>query len=207
MRSSQRSRAFTLVEMLVVIAIITVLAALLFPVFQRARKQTKGDVCLSNLRQMGVAINLYAADYDDKIPYAPDASTKWGILHGRRLNQEPLRSAIKTMPDITEVLLHYGAIKKLFHCPCDFQDGLHPVAPTYFAQVGSSYTYNEDKGFVGRTLSGFPDPANNLLMYDIDGSFHGGSEYKEQRQNNLFADMHVKLRSHDETTKSLDADP
>jgi prepilin-type N-terminal cleavage/methylation domain-containing protein/prepilin-type processing-associated H-X9-DG protein len=58
-------RAFTLIELLVVIAIIAILAAILFPVFAQAKEAAKATACLSNGRQIGTAIALYANDSDD----------------------------------------------------------------------------------------------------------------------------------------------
>jgi len=59
-------KGFTLVELLVVIAIISVLAAILFPVFAQAKLAAKGTVCLSNLKQLGLAESLYLQDWDDQ---------------------------------------------------------------------------------------------------------------------------------------------
>jgi prepilin-type N-terminal cleavage/methylation domain-containing protein len=58
-------RGFTLIELLVVIAIIAILAAILFPVFAQAKLAAKKTHDLSNIKQIGVALNLYAMDYDD----------------------------------------------------------------------------------------------------------------------------------------------
>ena len=68
-RLSRRS-AFTLIELLVVIAIIAILAAILFPVFAQAKEAAKKTATLSNVKQLGTAMNIYLADYDDVFPQA-----------------------------------------------------------------------------------------------------------------------------------------
>ncbi len=65
---SRGQRAFTLIELLVVIAIIAVLAAILFPVFSQAREKARAISCLSNQRQIGLALMLYIQDYDERYP-------------------------------------------------------------------------------------------------------------------------------------------
>ncbi len=58
-------RAFTLIELLVVIAIVAILAAILFPVFAQAKEAAKKTVCISNMKQIGLGLNMYAIDFDD----------------------------------------------------------------------------------------------------------------------------------------------
>ncbi len=61
-------KAFTLIELLVVIAIIAILAAILFPVFAQAKESAKSASDLSNVKQLGIAVQMYMTDYDDKMP-------------------------------------------------------------------------------------------------------------------------------------------
>jgi prepilin-type N-terminal cleavage/methylation domain-containing protein/prepilin-type processing-associated H-X9-DG protein len=63
-----RKSGFTLIELLVVIAIIAILAAILFPVFERAKQKAQQAGCMSNLKQIGVALLMYAHDWDNILP-------------------------------------------------------------------------------------------------------------------------------------------
>jgi prepilin-type N-terminal cleavage/methylation domain-containing protein/prepilin-type processing-associated H-X9-DG protein len=63
-----KRKGFTLIELLVVIAIIAILAAILFPVFARAREKARQASCLSNLKQIGLAVMMYAQDNDEMYP-------------------------------------------------------------------------------------------------------------------------------------------
>lgn len=67
---------FTLVEILVVVAIIMILAAILLPVYEVATKRAEAISCLSNLRNLGMAASLYADDYDDRLPPARVSDTR-----------------------------------------------------------------------------------------------------------------------------------
>ena len=66
--SAKRRTGFTLIELLVVIAIIGILAAMVFPVFARARESARKAVCLSNIKNIALAIQMYIGDYDDVFP-------------------------------------------------------------------------------------------------------------------------------------------
>lgn len=74
-------RGFTLIELLVVIAIIAILASILFPVFARAREKARQSSCLSNTKQLALAVVAYASDYDEWLPtedypYGGDGNTQ-----------------------------------------------------------------------------------------------------------------------------------
>ena len=69
MHTPRTRRAFTLIELLVVIAIIAILASILFPVFAQAREKARQTQCISNLRNVGTAIQMYTQDYDENLPY------------------------------------------------------------------------------------------------------------------------------------------
>jgi prepilin-type N-terminal cleavage/methylation domain-containing protein/prepilin-type processing-associated H-X9-DG protein len=63
-----RRNGFTLIELLIVIAIIAILAAILFPVFAQAREKARAITCISNLKQLGLAITQYEQDFDEACP-------------------------------------------------------------------------------------------------------------------------------------------
>jgi len=68
MKARQKQTGFTLIELLVVIAIIAILAAILFPVFAKVREKARQTQCMSNLKQVGLAVLQYNEDYDECYP-------------------------------------------------------------------------------------------------------------------------------------------
>jgi len=76
-----RRNGFTLIELLVVIAIIAILAAILFPVFARAREKARQASCLSNVKELMLAIKMYVQDYDEMNPAARNclSGTNWTL--------------------------------------------------------------------------------------------------------------------------------
>ncbi|MFO7946011.1 MAG: DUF1559 domain-containing protein [Armatimonadota bacterium] len=110
-----RIKGFTLIELLVVIAIIAILAAILFPVFAKAQDKARQTACLSNQKQLGTALMMYAQDYDATLPssyyYRNGATSDGGYVHWGYM------------------ILPYCDSEKLFVCPD------HPLggfAPTCF---------------------------------------------------------------------------
>jgi prepilin-type N-terminal cleavage/methylation domain-containing protein/prepilin-type processing-associated H-X9-DG protein len=84
-----RKQGFTLIELLVVIAIIAILAAILFPVFARARENARRTSCLSNLKQIGLAVQQYTQDYDELLPQ--------GLSNGESVFDVQLQPYIKSI--------------------------------------------------------------------------------------------------------------
>jgi prepilin-type N-terminal cleavage/methylation domain-containing protein/prepilin-type processing-associated H-X9-DG protein len=74
-------RGFTLIEILVTVAIIAILAAILFPVFARARENARKAACMSNLKQIGLAMMQYTQDYDETYPTAWTTDTPSKIIY------------------------------------------------------------------------------------------------------------------------------
>lgn len=146
---TERQRAFTLIELLVVIAIISILAAILFPVFARARESARRASCMSNMKQIGLAIMMYTQDYDEMLvsyKYPP-------YVHG-----DPGGYGWQA------ALFPYVNSSQLWICPSASKfeacNGAH--SPLYFTKdsLGSgSYGYNY--AFLGNYSR--PDGTHNIL--------------------------------------------
>ncbi len=131
---NNRRSGFTLIELLVVIAIIAILAAILFPVFAQAKEAAKKTACVSNARQIGLALKMYLSDNDDAMP----------IFHAYNSNPAPWQAGHK---GIEGVLLPYSANKEIFKSPMDngspFMNADVPGAGTYWKAYGSSYRFTQ----------------------------------------------------------------
>jgi prepilin-type N-terminal cleavage/methylation domain-containing protein/prepilin-type processing-associated H-X9-DG protein len=135
-----RSRGFTLIELLVVIAIIAILAAILFPVFAKAREAARKAACISNLKQIGTALMLYAEDYDETMVSAPFANTPNGLWGTPTWNQYGWGYALVTLdPYIKNV--------NVFACPSATKN-LIGTNPQYNMSYGyNEYIYDQGRGF------------------------------------------------------------
>ena len=173
------SKAFTLIELLVVVSIIALLAAILLPVFFSARGKARQTVCVSNLRQLGLAISLYAQDADDLYPYGNDASDTKTMPN--IWTNSPYADTAPYLPPLQEILVPYVQNPELWHCPADSgYTGLDISAnygdpipldatPTAFQAFHSSYLYRTE-------IALLHTPYGSLVAYDAAGNTHEGSE-------------------------------
>lgn len=156
MNQRHSPRGFTLIELLVVIAIIAILAAILFPVFAQARAKARQISCLSNTKQIGMALMQYLQDYDEMLPvgraYAGDP------LYQQHLGQG-WASAIQPYIRNTQV----------FRCLDDFTNDLQET-PTTPALSAVSFIYNYNIPFYGASQAGFNAPANTVLLAEATGA-------------------------------------
>jgi len=93
----RKRQGFTLIELLVVIAIIALLLAILMPALQRVKKQAKGVVCRSNLRQIGMGANFYVEQYDFFIPRGASGTRAWYQFFMPFLSQKPIGDDYRTV--------------------------------------------------------------------------------------------------------------
>ncbi|HET6247806.1 MAG TPA: prepilin-type N-terminal cleavage/methylation domain-containing protein [Tepidisphaeraceae bacterium] len=158
-RSSRRASAgFTLVELLVVIGIIAVLVALLFPAISMVRRQANMTTCASNMRQIGLAMAAYAHDNNDRLFNMRDYS-RWTDPTNKGKQINPWNAdAYWGVPYSA-----YGAEMKVFNCPSarDLGGGSSDSDGTFAA--GFVYTCYSINGYGGR-WSGFSSATRQKLF-------------------------------------------
>ena len=202
-------RAFTLVELLVVLAVIALLAAILFPVFAFARNGARRTVCSSNLRQTGIAFSLYQQDNDGQFPAAPVAVQDMTVP----ANYFPLHDgfcegAVVGLGSWTDLVLPYVGRRApspqsltssrptspLFFCPSDTD----PPARFYFTvqSEGTPATSFAYKMWLatGKSEIDVPKPEQMAMLWEQKDFHVGGNDNDSSRasqMNVLFVDGHV----------------
>ena len=207
-------KAFTLLELLVVIVILGLLIGILLPVFGRVREAARRAQCANNLRQIGIAWYLYLEEHDEKFPQCSVGVTdefncaketfggKAGTVAIWAAEVRPLNRYLDIYSENDK-----GAIE-VFYCPSD-RGGLSTMIKE-FEQYGSSYLLNENileypisPPFSRRPLATITAPSSKLFLVnevissdaETTRSFHSGTKpagYNAKR-NVLFLDGHVRL--------------
>lgn len=194
--ASSRPLAFTLIEILVVVSIIGLLVAILLPSLQGARTQANRTVCASNLRSIGLGVQSYLAETNDRMPYASflPSTTPYPIQGGEAI----------FIADV--LLLHTGGNTKIFQCPRDQPGSVRPepnAGLSYFQSERSSYEYRTRLGgqtlaeyagvyerWTGRTVA----ESSFWILRDYD-NFHGDGGTNGSRRY-LYGDGHVTDYEH-----------
>jgi len=171
---TETSQAFTLVELLVVLAIIALLAALLLPVLGRAKESARATACLSNLHQVGVALQIYVSENNNKLPAMRDVVP------------DPAVVATNVFPTIDKVLAPQLGNRNVLRCPSDLAH--------IFEITGSSYSWNsllngQDADHLRMFTYQF-NPYQVNLVFDKQ-AFHV-ARGADRSVNYLYADGHIK---------------
>lgn len=212
-QNTPKSRnGFTLIELLVVVAIVALLMAILLPVFFSVRGKARQTVCISNLRQIGLAISLYSEDSDELYPAGNDPSDLYTVPNIWQAS--PYFAQVQSMPPLQDILVPYIHSPQIWQCPSDsgyteldvsaYNGATIPLdmRPTAFAKRGTSYLYRTEIALLGTRYGSLvaygPGPGAavhegsevNVLM-DGNGSWHGGFLVSQKRYNELMGDGHV----------------
>lgn len=189
-------RGFTLIELLVVVTIVGLLAALLFPVFAKARERARQTVCESNLHQIGLAIQMYQADHNGVLPETFGDTSEVAADH--RLSLDPLlpyehAPAIYHCPDVSyhidgtsgpfgKVYLDYNyRVAELFNCnqwlfPCGIPNAVMKPEPMSVLVEDRQHCNSERLYIILRengSVSRVPEERTQMWHY-YDGKWYPG---------------------------------
>lgn len=180
-RAFQDRTAFTLIELLVVLAVISVLAGLLLPAVSRATESGLATACLGNLRQIGLALQMYVDDHGNRLPVMRDRQFEAALA--ALTNASPATNA---MASIDQVLFPYLRAPRVFRCPSDRRG--------FFEVTGSSYSWNSllngQDAFHLRVFTLDFDPHQIPVVFDKE-AFHA-ARGPGRGVNYLYADGHIK---------------
>ena len=144
LHGAQSRRAFTLIELLVVIAIIAILAAMLLPALSKAKKKAQQVQCVSNLRQIGIALHMYVDDNQGFFPVHPGQYALGGLCPTNPYVDPTMPNGGTTVPTDLRPLDHYAGNPNVWRCATEGGDPFFarvgsPPVNNCFLQFGSSY--------------------------------------------------------------------